>query len=130
MGGMEMSWNAAELESAFRDAYVKTFGITLDNTVEVIVLRVAIRRTLKRTISNPNLTPVAAKTDVGAQQVYSFARDRDEGATTHYREGLRIGERKRGPAVIYEDTATTYVDADFSFCLNRNSCLLLTREDA
>lgn len=123
-----MPWNAAELEAAFREAYRKTFGIMLDNSVEVIVVRTAIRRTLKRTVKRP--TAKSVKADIGSQELYSFAKEREVTASTHMRVSLKVGERKPGPAVIYEDTATTYVDADFSFGLDDNGCLLISHEDA
>jgi N-methylhydantoinase A len=60
--------------------------------------------------------------------VYSFAQERELTATTLMRSSLEVGKRCPGPAIIYEDTATTYVDADFSYGLDSNGCVVLTRE--
>lgn len=126
----EVAWNAAQLERAFRDAYRNTFGIVLDNTVEVIVLRTAIRKALPRVIARPggsaDVRPTAA---ASSQPVYSFALARSMTARCLSRSSLAMGERHAGPAVIYENTATTYVDAEFTFGLDENGCISLVKEN-
>jgi N-methylhydantoinase A len=122
----KLSLSSAELRQAFLDAYEKTFGIILDNAVEVIVLRTVIRRSLSRQISRPvDKDPHVSET---LQAVYSFAHERESTARSMVRSSLEEGRRQAGPAVIYEDTATTYVDADFSYGLDSNGCLVLMRE--
>jgi N-methylhydantoinase A len=124
----KMSLSGAQLEQAFRDAYLKTFGITLDNTVEVIVLRTAIRKALSRTILRPGANAPHSQETLPTQEVYSFAQERELTATTVMRSSLQVGVRHPGPAILYEDTTTTYVDADFSYGLDSNGCVVLTRE--
>jgi N-methylhydantoinase A len=123
-----MDSNGARLEQAFRDAYQKSFGITLENTVEVIVLRTAIRKALPRTIARPNANEPRSEGKLPAQVVYSFAQERELSAATLQRASLEVGKRHPGPAILYEDTTTTYVDADFSYGLDSNGCVVLTRE--
>jgi N-methylhydantoinase A len=125
-----IAWSLAQVESAFRDAYQRTFGISLDNTVEVIVLRAAIRKPLSRVISHarPDVHE-ESKGRVGQRSVYSFAREASVPAATVHRSTLQPGVRKQGPAIIYEATATTYVDCDCSFGLDANGCLILEREE-
>jgi len=95
--------------------------------VEVIVLRAAIRKPLQRKFFPPEQgVPQEPLKD---QRLYSFAADAEQVASTVHRSALRIGERLQGPAVIYESTTTTYVDADFSYGLDANGCVLLTREE-
>jgi N-methylhydantoinase A len=120
------AWDGQQLERAFRDAYQNTFGITLDNSVEAIVLRTAIRKQLPRKVWRPNAArPMNTSPP---QQVYSFARELELPAATLFRSSLEVGKRHQGPAIIYEDTTTTYVDADFSYGLDLNGCVVLTRE--
>ena len=120
--------DVATLDREFRETYRKIFGVSLENAVEAIVLRAAIRRPLQR-----KLLPPAQGAEQSAplpeQRLYSFALDAECAAKTVQRASLQIGERHPGPAVIYEDTATTYVDADFSYGLDANGCILLSRED-
>jgi N-methylhydantoinase A len=126
--GKGLGSDAKQLESAFRDAYQKTFGITLDNTVEVIVLRTSIRKTLPRTIARGTSHAASTRESLPTQQLHSFAHDREMTGKTLRRSSLQPGERHQGPAIIYEDTTTTYVDADFSYGLDSNGCVVLTRE--
>jgi N-methylhydantoinase A len=121
-----ISLGGAELRQAFLDTYKDTFGITLDNDVEVIVLRTAIRKSLPRQISRPGDND--RNRSEKRQPMYSFAQEREATARTLVRSSLEAGRRYAGPAVIYEETATTYVDADFSYGLESNGCLVLTRE--
>ena len=125
----ELAWGAVELERAFRDAYQKTFGITLDNTVEAIVLRTAIRKPLPRAIKRPSAGHPRSKEDPPTQSLYSFAQGCELRGATLSRSSLEMGVRHPGPAIIYEDTTTTYVDADFSYGLDSNGCVILTREE-
>jgi N-methylhydantoinase A len=121
-----ISLGGAELEQAFLQAYKDTFGIILDNAVEIIVLRTAIRKSLPRQICR--FEEKDAHGSEKSQAVYSFAHERESTAKTMVRTSLEEGRSHAGPAVIYEDTATTYVDADFSYGLDSNGCLVLTRE--
>jgi N-methylhydantoinase A len=123
-----MAWSAAELERGFRDTYGKIFGVTLENAVEAIVLRTAMRRPMRRKLTRlADGAPPDEK--LPDQRLYSFALEAERTARTLQRSSLKVGERHQGPAIIYEDTATTYVDTDFSYGLDANGCIVLTREE-
>ncbi|MEJ1961295.1 MAG: hydantoinase/oxoprolinase family protein [Gammaproteobacteria bacterium] len=121
--------SGTELDRVFRDTYRKTFGIALDNTVEIIVLRTAIRKPLLREIARPGAGDAHARDRLPSLPLHSFARSRELAGATLSRAFLKPGERHPGPAVIYEDTTTTYVDADFSYGIDTTGCLVLTREE-
>lgn len=125
----EIAWSALQLEQAFREEYRKIFGIVLDNSVEVIVLRAAIRKALPRVIKRPSGTEdKSSKGLPSSQEVYSFALARSMPARCLSRSSLAVGAQVEGPAIIYEDTATTYVDADFTFGLEENGCMFLRKK--
>jgi N-methylhydantoinase A len=128
-GNGKLAWDAGKMEQAFLDAYQKTFGIALDNTVEVVVLRTAIRKSLPRTLTRPSESATLPKESLPTQRLYSFAQERELMGATRSRASLEVGVRHPGPAIIYEDTTTTYVDADFSYRLDPNGCVVLTREE-
>jgi N-methylhydantoinase A len=116
----------AELTERFRDAYRRSFGLTLHDKVQVVSVRAARRRALPRRSERLSLAPDGR---VGELQAYSFAlRERCRFETRH-RGDLRVGERHRGPVIVYEPTATTYVDVDFSYGVDANGCLVLRREE-
>jgi N-methylhydantoinase A len=139
--GDGIAWDSARLAQAFRDAYLETFGIALDNEVEVIVLRAAIRKPLPRVIAQAGqgsgITRGSALrgaservVEAHAHRAYCFARKAELPTTTLFRSSLEPGVRHRGPAIVYEETTTTYVDADFSYGLEPNGCLVLVREES
>jgi N-methylhydantoinase A len=118
------------LEQRFRAAYEKTFGISLDNPVEIVALRVSIRRSMNR-----NIPPVESSDRDSAEfskhTMYSFALGSRVEAGAVQRAALSQRTRYSGPAVIYEDTATTYVDADFWYELDAYGCLhLIHKKDS
>jgi len=124
-----IGWDGHELERAFRDAYHKSFGIELDNAVEAVVLRTAIRKPLPRNLAPPVADKLGTVDELPASHtVYSFVLNRSVAARTLYRSSLQVGERHRGPAVLYEDTTTTYIDVDFSYWLEANGCIVLNQE--
>ena len=116
------------MEGAFRDSYRAIFGIALENPVEAIVLRTGIRKPLPRRIKPPVIDAEREGEPLGNCRLYSFARRNHLDAATQNRASLTPGVRHRGPAVIYEETATTYVDADYSYGMDENGCLVLTKE--
>jgi N-methylhydantoinase A len=117
-----------ELDRSFRQAYSKSFGIVLDSAVEAIVVRVSIRRPLPRKAPPADGYAEQSPLELPPMSVYSFAKNRRVMAATLHRSHLRVGEKRQGPAIIYEDTTTTYVDVDFSLRLDSDNCLALTRE--
>jgi len=124
-----LAWDSVAIERAFRDAYQKIFGVTLENEVEAIVMRAAVRtpleRKIKRSVGETASSPSAAP----SHQVYSFARGTVLPTKTLYRNSLRADAAHKGPAIIYEDTATTFVDADYTYRLDETDCLVLRREE-
>lgn len=113
-----------EIGGAFRDAYSRSFDMVLDNPVEVITIRTEIRVPLARDIG-------AAKGDARKGEapqtvdLYSFASAGWLTALQRERAALEVGKVYQGPAVITEQTTTTYIDADFEYRLDGNGCLWL-----
>ncbi len=124
-----LALDGAALEKTFREAYLKSFGVILGNAVEVIALRAGLRKPLPRKITRSNAGSSSKVENPPSQRVYSFAKESMVTAKTLYRSSLAVADRQRGPAIIYEDTTTTYVDADFSYGLDANGCLMLHREE-
>jgi N-methylhydantoinase A len=121
-----VSSTPAELTEKFREAYRRSFGLTLHDKVQVVSVRAARRRALPRRSERLSL---ATHGTVGEVSAYSFALRERCRFETLYRGDLRAGERRRGPVIVYEPTATTYVDVDFSYGVDANGCLILRREE-
>lgn len=117
-----------DLREKFRAAYLRNFGLSLNDNIQVVTVRAARRRALPRrqeVFSYP--TPGGKLPEVEA---FSFALNKRCAFVAHHRGDLKTGERHHGPAIIYEPTTTTYVDADFSYGIDTNGCLTLHREEA
>lgn len=117
------------IETAFREAYLRNFGVTLDSGVEVIGVRALLRKPLPRRAVGSLRQTAGPQREEPAEKhtVHSFARGERVAARTVQRAALRSGERHAGPAIIYEETATTYVDVDFTYEVDQHGCLRLER---
>lgn len=126
------SASAAELAAAFRDAYLRSFGAVLNGSAEIIGLRAQLRMPLPRTArrQSEKLGASTAKDHAENHALHSFAAGKQVAARTLQRTSLRAGEQHAGPAIIYEETATTYVDADFTYGVDEHGCLHLKRRKA
>lgn len=116
--------NATEIEALFHETYKQAYGATLENRIDVVTIRASRRRALPARREKYEYESVGKK---GSGQYYSFAKDQRLRFMTAQRGDLVVGERYSGPAIIYEPTATTYIDADFSYGIDQNGCLLLQR---
>jgi N-methylhydantoinase A len=114
-----------ELERRFRETYLRSFGVSLQDRIQVVSVRAALRRVLPRRQEKSSLAPSGVSATINA---FSFAAAKRCDFKTSYRASLPPGARLRGPAIIYEPTTTTYVDVDFSYGVDHNGALTLRRE--
>jgi N-methylhydantoinase A len=131
LSGTRQGIDGAALETAFREAYLRSFGLSLENPVEVIGVRTALRKQLLRNATQ-GVTRSGKPESRGAAEehrLYSFALGREVAARTLQRSSLQAGSIFSGPAIVYEETATTYVDADFNYGLDEQGCLRLQRKE-
>lgn len=115
-GGPAIAADAAAIRAAFDADYERTFGHVMDEEVEIVSLRATMRTALPRRAGDEGAGGAASGGAAGAArgsiQAWSFTR----GATLAFAIVQRdaIGpEGLAGPAIVLEDTATTYLDADF-----------------
>lgn len=118
--------SAEQLGSLFHDAYLRTYGGTLESQVEIVTVRVARRRVLPARRESYGIEPAAP---VASAEFFSFAEDRRTTFRQVHRGDLPVGERFDGPAVVFEATTTTYVDSDFGYGVDANGCLTIERKE-
>jgi N-methylhydantoinase A len=98
----------------FTREYERTFGHTLDEPVEVVTVRATVRRPWAHGDQRlrPNDCPNAAREQrtLGA---FSFTQGQWVDFAVVHRDTLSPGARLPGPAIVAEETATTYVDSGF-----------------
>ncbi len=119
-----------EIRAAFMREYARTFGHTMDEAVELVNVRATVRKPL----AHREQERIQAVTD-GVSNIaqslpaYSFARGERLSFKIVRRSELAAETRLDGPVIIMEDTATTYVDADFTVRVDPSGCLFLIDEE-
>ena len=116
------------VEASFASAYERAFGHILDTPVEVATVR-ATTRTLLRPAEG---VPAAAthggqRSESTSVQAYSFSQGHRTEFVLIDRSELVVGSPLAGPAIVVEETSTTFVDAGFSAELSQTGALVLAR---
>jgi N-methylhydantoinase A len=109
-----------ELRDRFAESYSRTFGHTMDEQVEIVAFRVSATTPLPRARTAgegavrggtaPAASGAAAR---GERQAWSFAAGERRSFAVVDRASLAAGDELRGPAIVHEPTATTYLDDGF-----------------
>jgi N-methylhydantoinase A len=116
-----------QVRSTFEEDYARTFGHTLPEPVEVVSARALIRKPLPRRSSGHHTESVSLpSSDDRTVDAYSFTRDARIPFQVRLRTSLRADEAVQGPLILLEETATTYVDADFELQLASSGVLLIS----
>ena len=122
-GGVVTASAEAVLE-AFTREYERTFRNTMEEDAEIVSIRATLRLPLPRRASEYKAASAAG---AGAAEVeaYSFTEDKRQPFRIVARGSLGVGDTLEGPAIITEETATTYLDAGFEARLDASGCLFL-----
>ncbi len=121
-----ISVDAATMHERFTREYQRTFNLTMDENVEIVNVRATLRTPLQRRAEH---LPVARPTQgrgERTQHAYSFTRGEQLPFTVLERASLAAGDDVVGPAIILEETATTYVDSEFVARVDPSGCLFIS----
>jgi len=110
--GNQIASDAAALRRRFLDAYDRTFGHVIDERLEIVCLRATVRSRLPQ-IGLPSFSSRASGAKNVAIDAWSFSRAKQLRFAIIDRTSVG-GDGIWGPAIIVEETATTYLDADFT----------------
>ena len=122
-GGVVTASAEAVLE-AFTREYERTFRNTMEEDAEIVSIRATLRLPLPRRASEYKAAS-AAGADAAEVEAYSFTEDKRQPFRIVARGSLGVGDTLEGPAIITEETATTYIDAGFEARLDASGCLFL-----
>ena len=122
-GGVVTASAEAVLE-AFTREYERTFRNTMEEDAEIVSIRATLRLPLPRRASEYKAA-LAAGADATEVEAYSFTEDKRQPFRIVARGSLGVGDTLEGPAIITEETATTYLDAGFEARLDTSGCLFL-----
>jgi N-methylhydantoinase A len=118
------------LAETFLHEYQRTFGSTIDEALEIVCVRAIV------TVGDPGASRAepALASHAGAamngqpmHDAWSFTEDRHLPFRLLERATLSAGASLEGPAIILEETATTYVDAGYVVNVHDTGALILTR---
>jgi N-methylhydantoinase A len=121
---------ADTIRDSFVRDYATTFGHTMQEEVEIVALRATVRTPLPRRAAEQ--PPGAGSRDgrpARELEAFSFTRLARVPFRVLARAGLRAGDELVGPAIVLEDTATTYLDVGFAARVDPSGALLLTDEE-
>jgi N-methylhydantoinase A len=129
LDGTIVTMGADDLRSAFLSAYQDVFGMILPETdVELVTVRAS--RIVKRLAELPPDAGQGEPRVGGSHPAWSFTAGSWLEFAERERSRLRVGDVVSGPAIIFELTATTYVDQGFRAEVCADTALLLTRSGA
>jgi N-methylhydantoinase A len=111
----------------FTESYTRTFGHSLSEPVQIVTIRATQRRILPD-IQDVTVDEASAPTAGSEYPGYSFAQGCELPVAVRDRGGIASGEVLRGPVIITEATATTYLDTGWSAELLSDGTLLARRE--
>ncbi len=111
----------------FQDAHERAYGYRLDAPVEAVNLRVS----ATVDVDSPTVTHTGGSGDatVGARTA-TFPGAGAVETTVYDRDGLAVGERIEGPAVLEQAESTTVVPPSWAGSIRRNGALVLDRAAA
>jgi N-methylhydantoinase A len=102
-----------EIRDAFTREYRKTFGHEMDEEVEIVSLRATLRTPLPRRAAEHVASAQEDARGESSIEAYSFARADWIRFRILQRSSLEPGAELEGPAILLEETATTYLDEGF-----------------
>jgi N-methylhydantoinase A len=124
-----ISVDDASVHEQFTRDYDRTFDLTMEEAVEIVHVRATLRTLLPRRAEYHLLR--AGSRDGGAPRThesYSFTRAEWLPFDVLGRAALEEGQSLSGPAIVREETATTYVDAGFSALVHPSGCLFISEQ--
>jgi N-methylhydantoinase A len=121
-----------DIRAAFTREYARTFGHEMDEKVEIVSLRATVRASLPRRASERVRVTTVDSRRPSARDAYSFTTGEWTSFRILQRDQLEPGTTVVGPALILEETATTYLDAEFEATLGSANSLFLvdTRDES
>ncbi len=122
---------AGELHELFTQQYLETFSYTLEFEPEIVTLRATLREPLPRR-KTAALAPPDSTTSQQSQtrSAYSFVHDEWLDFALVGRAELGSGTMVAGPAIVLEETATTYLDAGFQASVDPSGALFIGPAEA
>ena len=115
-----------EIRDQFEKAYFDIYNSNLENPIEIVAIRVALRKSLSKRLIHSTINQTA-KSDEKID-AYSFVKGKILPFKIVARDSLEIGSIVYGPLILTESTTTTYVDVNSSLVLDDSGCVFITKK--
>lgn len=122
-----ISVSAEEVHELFTSDYARTFALTMEEEVEIVSVRATLRTALPRRAEDRAATASSNGGSDAVVETYSFTRGEWLPFAILERDALEAGTQIEGPAIVLEETATTYVDADYVGRVDDSACLFVRK---
>lgn len=113
-----------KIRTTFKDEYEKTFGHVMDEEVEIVSIRATLRTPLPRRAAES--FTAASSNGQGGKTMRAYSFTKGEWLDFAIIQRANIGsDPVQGPAIILEETATTYMDAEFEAHVHESGSLFI-----
>ena len=117
--------SSQDLQQTFVQVYEDNFGGNLETTTEIVSLRATLRQALPPRKYAVEDDSGEAGNESYTLNTYSFHHNKWQNSTVYSRASLQTGKHYSGPAIITEQTTTTYIDANDTFSIEENGCVMI-----
>lgn len=123
-----ITWSPDEVHAAFVRDYDRTFGHTIEEDVQIVAVRASLRTPLPSLSGRVAGGPPdgQARNLPSATNAYSFTAEKWMSFMVVERESIGVSTSIAGPAILLEETATTYLDSGFSATVDDTGALIIT----
>ena len=123
-GDGRVTVDVEEIRTTFKDEYQKTFGHIMDEEVEIVSVRATLRTPLPRRAAESFAAAASTNGTGGTVKAYSFTKGDWLDFAIFQRANIGT-ESVKGPAIVLEETATTYIDAEFEAHAHESGSLFI-----
>lgn len=116
----------AELTEIFVRSYERTYGHTMEAPIQIVAVRATSRTELPRKdVGAATTNGDRSSSESMSVEAFSFAEERRLHFDVVSRASLPVGATLAGPAIVTEETATTYIDSGFGLEVHPSGALLI-----
>lgn len=114
------------IKQQFDKAYFEIYNTNLDTLLEIVTIRIALRKSLsKRSLNSQHQT---VKKELETLQAFSFYKNEFAEFRLLDKEELEVGISIQGPIILTETTTTTYIDVNSNLTFDNSGCVFVEKK--
>jgi N-methylhydantoinase A len=119
--------NEPAVRARFAGEYERVYSHSLDESVEIVHVRASVEIPLPKIAQAAQAASAELASEPRTWRAYSFSAEEWREFSVVSREAIAASGVSSGPAIVLEETATTYVDEGFDMRVDASKCLILTQ---